>query len=1105
MRLSLLLLTFFSLFVGCRENSTVFRLVPPDESGVHFANDLPESDTLNALVFEYLYNGGGVSTADFNNDGLTDIFFAGNLASSRLYLNNGNLKFEDITSASGAGTQLWCTGASAVDINHDGWMDLHVSTIDPDISGKVPNIFFINQGVDDQGVPRFKNMASELGLADSSYSTQAVFVDYDLDNDLDMYLLTNALENYTRNAPIGQNYDGKGKSVDRLYRHDTLPDGTVHFTDISAEAGILAEGWGLGVVSNDFNADGWPDIYCANDFLSSDHLFINQRDGTFRDAIGEFTNHQEFNGMGADMADLNNDALNDLVVLDMMPEDNLRQKTMFTGIGYDRFMKSLSMQYQPQYIRNVLQKNNGNNTFSDIGYMTGIYATDWSWSALLADFDNDGLRDIFITNGYPKDITDLDFVTYSQDASRFGTDELKRKNAIKAIQDLKGVFKPNFLFHNQGNFEFENVAGAWGLSKSAYSTGAAYADLDNDGDLDLVINNLNGEADVYENTTNPSQKKDANFLRVKLEGTSGNPHGVGVRIWVYLNNEVIYGEQQIQRGYLSSVDPVMHFGLGSAGTIDSLRVVWPGGTSQVLTGVEVNSVLTLAYGEADQEYRQPAAGPTLLVEETGGPDIVQPEVDFADYRYGQPTLPHKFSQSGPQIATGDVDGDGLDDFIIGGTARHPAKIFRQKPGGDFLVDSLEVKDSEDAGLLLFDADGDGDLDLYCVSGSSEFGRTTSFYQDRLYRNDGNGRFALDTTALPTIESSGSCVIAADFDNDNDPDLFVAGRVTPMSYPVAPRSYLLRNDGNGKFEDVTNDFSQGLDSVGMVTSAVFSDFDNDGWKDLIVAGEWMPITLFRNDKGNFTKVKELTTGWWSSIAEGDFDKDGDMDYIVGNLGRNSVLQGNENQPVSLYAKDFDGNGSIDPFISRYIQGKEYPVHYRETMTGQIAALRKILRSYAGYGKMEMSVILDFLGRDNMIVKRADWFESSYLENLGDLNFSLHPLPSGAQISPLNGISVCDLDGDGNLDFLAVGNSFSEETLSGYQDAGIGVCALGNGDGTFSLVSPVKSGFCVRTDARAIAEVIVAGKRKWVITSNQAPVKIFGEAPEAVLEKPVAQTR
>ncbi|HEU5289664.1 MAG TPA: VCBS repeat-containing protein, partial [Cyclobacteriaceae bacterium] len=790
---------------------------------------------------------------------------------------------------------------------------------------------------------------------------------------------------------------------------------------------------------------------------------------------------------------LNNDGLNDLVVVDMMPDDNLRQKTMFSNTGYDRFMNSLRMKYQPQYIRNVFQRNNGNNTFSDIGYLSGIYATDWSWSPLLADFDNDGLRDIFISNGYPKDITDLDFVTYSKDASMFGAKELKEQKASKAIRELKGVFKPNFLFHNQGDFQFTNLAGNWGLYEKAYSTGAAYADLDNDGDLEIVLNNINGTAQIYENTINQKSRQGVNFLRIKFNGTGGNPQGIGTKVWVYANTQVLYAEQQLQRGYLSSVDPIMHFGLGAAQNIDSVVVLWPEERYEVMREISVNSFITINATDAKSGFkRKPSKNTPLLTMDVSVPFMIQPEEEYVDFKYGQPTIPHKFSQQGPGLAVGDVNSDGMDDFIVGGPAHQRAKVFIQEAGGKFRVDSLATKQSEDVGLCLFDADNDGDLDLYCVSGSSEFGRDISKYQDRLYKNNGNGKFTLDEEALPKIESSGSCVTMSDFDKDGDLDLFVGGRVIPMSYPLSPRSYVLRNNGKGKFDDITTSVSEGLDSVGMVTCAIFSDFDKDGWVDLIVAGEWMPITIFKNDQGYFRKAKELKTGWWSSLAEGDFDNDGDSDYLAGNLGRNSVLQASENEPVSIYAKDFDHNGSIDPIISRYIQGKEYPVHYRETMTEQIVALRKLLKTYSTYGQIEMSEIITFLGEKDMVVKRADYFESCYIKNLGNGDFSLHALPLSIQVSPINAFSVCNLNGDSYPDFLAVGNSFSEEALSGYYDAGIGACALGKGDGTFEIVPPKKSGFCVRSDAKSIAKIQMGNTQKWIVTSNQAPLQLFGES-------------
>jgi enediyne biosynthesis protein E4 len=1090
----LAVISFLFLLTGCGQNTNLFQLVEPDESGIHFSNTLPENDTLNALKFEYLYNGAGVGVADFNNDGLADIFFAGNVNSSALYLNKGNLIFEDVSDVAGVKTHLWCTGVSIVDINHDGLLDVYLSTVHPDKDKKVPNIFFINQGVDEKGIPHFKDLAGARGLADSSYSTQTVFFDYDLDGDLDMYLLTNSLESYPRNSPIGQRTNGSGKSVDKLYRQDTLNDSSIHFTDVSTSAGILEEGWGLGIVVNDFNLDGWPDIYCANDFLSSDQLYINQQDGTFRNEIATWMNHQEFNGMGADMADLNNDALNDLVVVDMMPDDNLRQKTMFSGLGYDRFMKSLKMNYQPQYIRNVLQRNNGNNTFSDIGYQSGIYATDWSWSPLIADFDNDGLRDIFISNGYPKDITDMDFVTYNTGVTMFGTDKLKRENAVKALKGLSGVYKPNFLFRNKGDFQFENVTSSWGISEPSYSNGAAYADFDNDGDLDIVMNNINQEAHLYRNNADASKNANRNFLRIDYRGQATNPKAIGAKVWLYVNGEILYAEQQIQRGYMSSVDPKMHFGLGKANHVDSLKVVWPDQRKQVLRGLSANTTVTLSYVNADSKHIQPKDGGTLLVEELSTPQFIQKESEFVDYKNGQATLPHKFSQAGPAIVVGDINQDGLSDFIVGGTLDNAAKICIQRQRGEFQIDSLASANMEDSGILLFDADTDGDLDLYCVSGSSEFGRNANKYQDRLYLNNGTGQFTLSKNSLPKIESSGSCVVADDIDKDGDLDLFIGGRVVPMAYPLTPRSYLLKNNGAGKFDDATTELSSGLDSVGMVTNALFSDVDNDGWKDLVVVGEWMPVTFFKNQKGHFSKLTELQPGWWNSIQGGDFDKDGDIDYVAGNLGTNSVLQANENEPVSIYAKDFDRNGSIDPIISRYINGVERPVHYRETLTEQVPMLRKILNSYSAFGKLSMSEILAFLGNEGMVVKKVSSFESAYFENLGHGNFKVHALPSVAQSSPLCGIVVTDLNNDGNLDFLAVGNSFAEEPLSGYYDAGIGICALGRGDGTFRMVPPNESGFCVRTDAKGLAEIVIDNKRAWLVSSNSAPLKLFKDSGE-----------
>jgi hypothetical protein len=1089
-----LVLVVLILFVsGCHRPQKQFELLSSSDTNIDFNNLLTESDTFNVLTFEYMYNGAGVGVGDFNNDGLTDIFFAGNMVSSKLYLNKGDLEFEDITSEAGVGTDVWCTGVSVADINQDNLPDIYVSTVNPHVDKASPNLLFMNKGLNKNGMPVFEEAAAKAGLADLSYSTQAAFLDYDLDGDLDMYLLTNALERYTRNTPIGQRHDGSGKSVDKLFRNDgNDAQGVPVYRDVSREAGILSEGWGLGIVVNDINADGYPDVYTANDFLSNDHLYINNRDATFTNRVGECLKHQEYNGMGADMGDINNDGLNDIVVVDMMPEDNLRQKTMFSNTGYDRFMKNMEMNYQPQYTRNVLQLNNGNGTFSDIGYLAGMYATDWSWSALIADYDNDGWQDILITNGYRKDITDLDFVAYSKESSMFGTDEARLKKAMKAVEAIEGVKKPNCLFLNNKDLTFTEAAGTQGLDQPSYSNGAAYADLDNDGDLDLVMNNINDKAFVYRNTIIDSEKTDHHYLRLKLKGREGNHEGLGAKVEIRYGGHKQYREHQVHRGYQSSVEAVMHFGLGDLQRIDTLRITWPGGAVQQLYAIDSDQLLVVDEKNAVQENDRPLKNEHVLFKEVAAQQGIlykHAEREIIDFKV-TPALPHKFSQSGPAIAVGDTNNDGLEDFIIGGSAGTSACRFLQQKDGTFKHDSLPVKSQEDMGILLFDADHDNDLDLYCVSGSTEFGKASSFYQHRFYKNTGTA-FIPDTAALPAIESSGSCVTACDFDKDGDQDLFVGGRVSPAEYPQPPRSYLLENDGQGHFKDVIASVAPAVQRAGMVTAALWTDMDNDGWIDLALVGEWMPISFFKNENGrSFKPAFAASPGWWNSITGGDFDNDGDVDYICGNLGWNSLYKASEKEPVSIYAKDFDNSGSVDPLITRYIQGKEYLTHPRETLTDQIVGFKKKLTRYHTYGATTFPDLLSPEMLTNALHYQSTCFASSFVENQGGGKFVIRPLPVEAQVSPLFGILATDVDHDDNLDVLAIGNSYAEEPLSGFYDAGIGTCLLGRGDGTFSPVRAARSGFRVDRDAKALGELAAAGNRRlWIATSNQDSLRVF----------------
>jgi hypothetical protein len=1115
------LLIFFML-QSCSNKKPLFHLIKSDKSGVHFNNKIVENDSLNPIDVTNIYNGGGVGIGDFNNDGLQDIYFTGNKVSNKLYLNKGKLKFDDVTEeAKVNGDGRWCRGVSVIDINNDGWMDIYVCVSMEKDPKKRQNLLYINQGLDKNGVPVFKESAAEYGLNDTTHSTMASFFDYDNDGDLDMYLVVNViLREFNPSAFRPKITDGSFPSTGRLYRNDW--DSTLHhpvFKDVTKEAGVTIEGYGHGVCIADINKDGWKDIFVTNDFNSNDLLYINNHDGTFTDKSAAYFKHTSANGMGQDVIDINNDGLSDVIELDMNPEDNYRKKMMLGGNSYQLYFNSDLYGYQYQYVRNSLQLNQGprvNNNdsvgdpvFSDIGFLAGIAQTDWSWCPLVTDFDNDGYRDIVITNGFPKDVTDHDFVSFRQNSFTVASKDY-------TLSQIPTVKIHNYAFRNNGNLTFTNETNSWGLQAPSFSNGAAYVDLDNDGDLDMVINNINDPASIYENTSMNRKEKKPGYLAVKLNGDSSNLNGLGA--WI----ELYYGhghhqayEQTPYRGYLSTMPIEPHFGLGDISVVDSLIIKWPDGQMQILKNVKANQTIAVNKKNALESYSwaQPNTSGNATFEEINDSlniHFIHQQKDYVDF-YKQRTLPHKFSEYGPALAVGDIDGNGLDDMICGGSFSTGAQIFLQQSNGKFIQKSLLNgkdtlnKNRQDEGILLFDADGDGDLDLYIASGGFEAKSMTASYQDKLYLNDGKGNFTEDTTALPQNLTSKFCVRAIDYDKDGDLDLFVSGRVDPGSYPKPVSSFIFRNDsknGQVKFTDVTDEVAPALKNMGLVCDAVFTDFNNDGWPDLILAGEWMPVTFLKNDKGVFKNVTASSGiadkfGWWNTIVPGDFDNDGNMDYIVGNLGENSFYKASDQYPVRIIAKDFDNNGSYDAFTSLYLPTsqtdttrREFPSQSRDDIIDQLTLLRKKFNNYKSFANATMDSVFTKEQRAGALQLHANYLSSVLLRNNGNGTFTMSRLPVQAQISVLNGMSVNDFDGDGNLDVVINGNDYGTEVSLGRYDALNGLLMKGDGKGNFSPQSILRSGIYIPGNGKALVS-LRSGKEKLLIAAsqNKGALKVF----------------
>lgn len=1107
---------------SCTNKKTLFEIISSDHSGIYFNNRITETDSINVLDFENVYNGGGIGVGDFNNDGLQDLYFTGNLVSNKLYLNKGNFKFQDITTDAGVtGDGKWCRGVTVVDINNDGWQDIYVCATLLKDAKKRENLLFINQGADKNGIPHFKEMAKEYGLADTSHSTMAAFFDYDNDGDLDVYIVNNEIvqgDYPNRFRPILK--DGSHPNTDKLFRND-WNDSLHHpvFTNVSKEAGITYEGYGHAVTIADINKDGWKDIYVTNDYLSNDLLWINNHNGTFTEKLSTYFKHTSANAMGNDITDINNDGLMDVIALDMNPQDNYRKKMMLNPNGYQTYQNSDYFGYTYQYVRNTLQINQGprvkqndsigDPVFSDLSFYAGVAETDWSWTPLVADFDNDGNRDIIITNGFPKDVTDHDFVAFRNASYAIAS----KKQLLDQIPEVK---IHNYAFQNKGNLKFNDESKEWGMETPTFSNGAVYVDLDNDGDLDVVINNINDEALVYKNTERENDKDKSHYLQVQFTGDNLNKNGLGA--WAEIHYD--HGKQQVwentpYRGYLSSVEDKAHFGIGNTQSIDSVIIKWPNGKMQLLQHVKADYVLKADINNANISYsfnKAVFAKNTLFKEVTDSLNIhyTQTEKDFIDFNI-QKLLPHKFSEYGPGLAVGDIDGNGLDDIISGGSFSYSAQIFLQQKNGKFIQKNLlpkadiNTKRWEDLGLLLFDADGDGDLDLYVSSGGYENEPNTAAYQDHFYTNDGKGNFTFDSTALPRNFTSKFCVRAVDYDKDGDLDLFVAGRVDPWHYPKAVSSFIFRNDtknGHVKFTDVTDEVAPGLKNIGMVCDALFTDFDNDGWPDLVLAGEWMPVTFLKNDKGTFKNITGETginkqVGWWNTITAGDFDNDGDMDYIVGNLGQNSFYKASDQYPVSVYAKDFNDDGVYDALPSIYLPAtiesngkKEFPAQTRDDQIKQMISMRRSFPTYKSFATATMDKVLTKDELKGALILRANNFKSVYLRNEGNGKFTFRPLPAQAQISVLNGMCADDFDGDGNLDIAINGNDYGTEVSVGRYDALNGLMMKGDGKGNFIPQTILQSGIFIPGDGKSLVK-LRDNKNDYLLAAsqNRGPLKIF----------------
>lgn len=1081
--------------------STLFTRLLPEDTGIQFSNTVAESPEFNHLSYPFMYNGGGVAIGDINKDGLPDILLTGNRVSSRLYLNKGEMKFEDITESAGMTTDRWISGASMVDINQDGYLDIYLSSVSQEgaPAHERANLLFINNGNN-----TFTERAEEFNIADTSHTTQAVFLDYNRNGLLDLFLLNHSPGSFSREMADSEIDPGRGSlstGYDRLYRNNG--DGT--FTDVSEEAGILeVTGYGLGVVVADLNRDGWPDLYVSNDIGPNDVLYINNMDGTFTDKSADYLKHTSFAGMGIDIADFNNDGWPDILQVDMTPPDYKARKLMSYGISYENFNSRLGRGYHYSYSQNTLQMNNGvdangNLVFSEVGRLAGVAYTDWSWAALFGDYNNSGLKDILITNGYPKAVNNYDYLVETVRAIRSGGED-KLQQRTRLLENLHDINVPNYLFRNEGNITFSDVSEEWGFLESGYSYGAAHADLNNDGTLDLVINNLNAPASIYQN--NSRQLFDNHYLSVELAGTDSNKYGIGTNLIFTTGQEKQYVYHTPYRGYQSSMSQKIHVGLGTYSVVDSLEVFWPDGRRQLLRDVKADQHLKVFYEDATEHSEKPdlrSNEKQRFVEVTEEVGLIH---EHQSYRYNdyqiQPLLHRQLSLMGPKITTGDVTGNELDDVFIGGSADHPGTLYIQGEDGKFEEFNqnqpwLSDQANEDMGSVFFDANGDGLLDLYVTSGGYMVSQAEETLLDRLYINGGEGKFYKADSALPNMYTSSSVVVPGDFNGDGQPDLYVGGRLTPLKYPFPAKSYILENQG-GTFRDVTEKIAPELVEPGMITDALWVDFDEDGRLDLVTTGVWLPVQFYRNDgtmlrNVTHTVVDNPQRGWWYSLQKGDFNKNGSTDFAAGNLGLNDTFRTSEEKKFGVSANDFNKNFSTDIIFTVEENGVQYPYFGRAKFDPSLGALTEKYDTFESFSKATLDEIVPPEDLDRSIQYQADTFASMLFQNKGDGTFTASELPEQAQLSPINEMISVDVDQDGNMDLILAGNIFEIHPDVARSDAGNGLWMKGNGKGEFEPVSSFISGFFAPGNVKDIKMINTPGGKAVLVANNNGSLQVF----------------